>query len=75
MDTDEVLERFRREGRILSRLEHPGIGRMYDADVMEDGRPYLVLEFIEGEPIWRWPLEGGAHLFFTIGPPEKWTRS
>jgi len=51
MDTDEVVARFRREGRILARLEHPLIGRMYDADVTEDGRPYLVLEFIDGSPI------------------------
>lgn len=51
MDTDEVVARFRREGRILARLEHPGIARMYDADVSPDGRPFLVLEFVDGRPI------------------------
>lgn len=51
MDTDEIIARFRREGRILARLEHPLIGRMYDADVTDDGRPYLVLEYIDGAPI------------------------
>lgn len=51
MDTAEVVTRFRREGRILARLEHPSIARMYDADVTADGRPYLVLEHVDGLPI------------------------
>lgn len=51
MDTDEVLERFKRERQILARLEHPGIGRMYDAGATTEGRPYLVLEYVEGAPI------------------------
>lgn len=51
MDTDEVIRRFRREGQILARLEHPGIARLYDADVAPDGRSYLVLEYVDGEPI------------------------
>lgn len=51
MDTDEVVSRFRREERILARLEHRGIARMYDADVTDDGRPYLVLEYVAGRPI------------------------
>ncbi|HVW69157.1 MAG TPA: protein kinase [Steroidobacteraceae bacterium] len=45
------LERFHVERRILARLEHPGIARLYDGGVTPDGRPYMVMELIEGEPI------------------------
>ncbi len=47
-------ERFRREGSALARLAHPNIARLVDAGVTGDGQPYLVLEYIEGEPIDRW---------------------
>jgi serine/threonine-protein kinase len=44
--------RFEREGSILARLSHPNIARLLDAGVMADGaQPYLVLEYIDGEPI------------------------
>jgi serine/threonine-protein kinase len=36
-------ERFRREGSLLARLTHPGIARLLDAGVSNDGQPYLVL--------------------------------
>jgi serine/threonine-protein kinase len=51
MDTDEVLRRFRHERQILASLEHPNIARLYDGGVSDDGRPYLVMEYIEGRPI------------------------
>jgi len=44
-------ERFRREGSILARLAHPHIARLLDAGVSPSGQPYLVLEYVEGEPI------------------------
>lgn len=43
--------RFRSEGRILGRLDHPNIARLIDAGVIEDSQPYLVLEYVEGESI------------------------
>lgn len=44
--------RFEREGRILARLDQPHIARLIDAGVGGDGRqPYLVLEYVDGEPI------------------------
>lgn len=46
--------RFRREGTILARLKHPHIAHLIDAGVSEAGQPYLVLEYVEGEPIDRW---------------------
>ncbi|MFL6197012.1 MAG: tetratricopeptide repeat protein [Thermoanaerobaculia bacterium] len=51
--------RFRREGTILARLKHPNIAQLIDAGVSEVGQPYLVLEYVEGEPIDRWCDEQG----------------
>jgi serine/threonine-protein kinase len=46
-----ALDRFRREGRLLARLSHPHIARLIDAGVTSTARPYLVLEYIDGERI------------------------
>lgn len=46
--------RFRREGELLARLQHPGIAALLDAGTTDDGAPYLVLECVEGEPIDAW---------------------
>ncbi|HEY2683570.1 MAG TPA: serine/threonine-protein kinase [Steroidobacteraceae bacterium] len=43
-------ERFRHEGTLLGRLQHPNIARLLDAGVYEH-QPYLVLEYVEGTPI------------------------
>lgn len=51
MDTDEVLQRFRLERRILASLDHPNIARFLDAAATDDGRPYVVMEYVEGVPI------------------------
>jgi eukaryotic-like serine/threonine-protein kinase len=47
-------ERFRREGSILARLRHPHIAHLLDAGVSPTGQPYLILEYVEGEPIDRY---------------------
>jgi eukaryotic-like serine/threonine-protein kinase len=47
-------ERFKREGAILGRLSHPHIAELLDAGVSQTGRPYLVLEFVDGVPIHRY---------------------
>ena len=44
-------ERFRREGMLLARLNHPHIARLLDAGVSESGLPYLILEHVEGSRI------------------------
>ncbi|MBX3146351.1 MAG: serine/threonine protein kinase [Gemmatimonadales bacterium] len=51
MDTDEVLNRFRLERRILSSLHHPNIAALLDAGATDDGRPYFVMEYVEGRPL------------------------
>ena len=47
-------ERFRIERRILALLDHPGIARMIDGGLLEDGQPYMVMEYVDGMPIDRW---------------------
>jgi serine/threonine-protein kinase len=46
-------QRFTREARVLARIAHPNVVRLTDFDVSEDGRPYLVMEWIEGESLQR----------------------
>jgi len=54
IDTQAVLSRFLRERRILARLSHPNIARLLDAGAAADGRPYLVMERVDGLPIDQW---------------------
>ncbi|MGA8205369.1 MAG: serine/threonine-protein kinase [Woeseiaceae bacterium] len=51
LDTDDLVARFRVERQILSALDHPSIASILDGGALDDGRPYLVLEFVDGEPI------------------------
>ncbi|MBL8222919.1 MAG: serine/threonine protein kinase, partial [Bryobacterales bacterium] len=44
-------ERFRRERQILASLDHPNISTLFDAGSLPDGRPYCVMEYVEGLPI------------------------
>lgn len=53
MDTRAVLARFDLERRTLARLSHPNIATLLDAGRTPAGRPYLVMELVEGEPITR----------------------
>ena len=48
---DALTRRFHDERQILASLEHPGIARLIDGGAMADGRPYLVMEYVEGTPI------------------------
>jgi tetratricopeptide (TPR) repeat protein len=51
MDSDAVLSRFLHERRILARLSHPNIARLLDGGLSTDGRPFFVMEFVEGTPL------------------------
>lgn len=51
MDSEAILRRFRQERQILASLEHPNIARLLDGGLTEDGHPYLVMEYVAGEPI------------------------
>lgn len=47
--TDELLGRFRLERQILANLRHSNIAQLLDAGASEDGRPYFVMEYVDGE--------------------------
>jgi serine/threonine-protein kinase len=49
-----LLERFARERQLLARLDHPGIARLLDGGVLADGKPFLAMEYVEGERIDAW---------------------
>jgi eukaryotic-like serine/threonine-protein kinase len=50
-DAIAELGRFHVERQILAHLEHPGIARLYDGGIAPDGRPFMAMELVEGEPI------------------------
>jgi eukaryotic-like serine/threonine-protein kinase len=51
MASQNVAERFKREGKILAQLAHPHIAELMDAGVTPNGEPYLVLEYVQGKQI------------------------
>lgn len=50
LDSDEFLARFEREGRALAALNHPNVLQIYECGQIH-GRPYLAMEYLEGEDI------------------------
>ena len=72
MDTEQVLQRFQAEREILSRLDHPNIAALLDGGVTPDGRPYLVMEYVDGVSITefcdrqRLPIERRLELFQAV---------
>ncbi len=53
LDNKAVVQRFGREARAASACQHPGIVEVLDLDQTEDGVPFLVMEFLEGETLAR----------------------
>lgn len=51
LDTDRVVARFDSERQALARMDHPSIARVLDAGASVDGRPYFVMELVQGAPI------------------------
>jgi eukaryotic-like serine/threonine-protein kinase len=51
MDTRAVITRFEGERQALAMMDHPGIARVLDAGATEAGRPFFVMEFVDGVPI------------------------
>ncbi|MEM7052671.1 MAG: serine/threonine-protein kinase [Acidobacteriota bacterium] len=78
IESDAVLRRFHRERRILAALDHPNIAQLLDGGVTPDGRPYLVMEAIAGQPIDRYcetrdlPLGQRIELFLEVAGAVSW---
>ena len=51
LDSDVDVQRFLAERQILASLNHPNIARLLDGGVTEDGLPYLVLEYVDAQPL------------------------
>lgn len=58
----ELLRRFAQERRALARLNHPHIASLVDAGLDDQGRPYLVTSWVDGERIDHWCQEHSASL-------------
>ena len=65
-------QRFKLEGRVLARLNHTSIARLIDAGVLDGTHPYIVMEYVDGEPIDRYcqsralDLEARIRLFLEV---------
>ncbi|MFO1409540.1 MAG: serine/threonine-protein kinase [Steroidobacteraceae bacterium] len=55
-----AAERFAAERRILARLRHPNIAQLFDGGVDAAGRPYIIMELVEGQPIDEYVQSRGA---------------
>lgn len=51
LDSASAVERFLREARALAALHHPGVCRIFDVDTNDDGLPFIVMEFIDGQSL------------------------
>ena len=51
MDTEEVVRRFDLERQALALMDHPHVAKVFDGGATETGRPYFVMELVEGAPI------------------------
>lgn len=72
IDVVTSIERFGAERRLLAELDHPGIARLLDGGVTADGRPYMVMEYVEGDDLLthctakRAPLEERVRLLLQV---------
>ena len=72
MDSKSVLGRFEAERQALAMMDHPGIARMLDGGMTDEGRPYFVMEYVRGIPITafcdinRLDLKGRLDLFLEV---------
>lgn len=48
MDTRQIVTRFEAERQVLALMQHPSIAQVFDAGITEAGRPYFVMEFVDG---------------------------
>ncbi len=49
--SDNIVQRFFNEARAVAAIKHPGIVEVYDVGHTDDGSPYIIMEFLRGEPL------------------------
>lgn len=59
---EDSYHRFRQERQILATLNHPNIAGLLDGGITDDGRPYLVMEYVDGVPITKFCKENNCSL-------------
>ncbi|MEZ5318537.1 MAG: tetratricopeptide repeat protein [Vicinamibacterales bacterium] len=64
---DDLIARFRHERQLLASLQHPHIAQLFDGGVTDDGRPYLVMEYVDGRPLDRHADDGGLSVDARLG--------
>src|SRR5271157_5429281 len=55
-------ERFASQQRTLAQLNHPSIARLYDADTLDNGTPWFVMEYVDGVPITQYCREHNSSI-------------
>lgn len=60
--SQSLRRRFDLERRILSRLNHPHITRIYDGGITEHGLPYIVMEYIDGKPLMEYIVDNALNI-------------
>ena len=83
MDTKQVVARFEAERQTLAVLEHPNIAHVFDAGTTKAGRPYFVMEYVEGRSITKYcdstlnsdwnSFERSVRVFITHTKKESYT--
>jgi serine/threonine protein kinase/tetratricopeptide (TPR) repeat protein len=54
MASTEIVQRFEAERQALALMDHPHIAKVFDAGTTTDGRPYFVMELVQGQPLTRY---------------------
>ena len=77
LQSSSGIARFIEERQILANLSHPGIARLLDGGSMEDGSPYLVMEYVQGERLDDWlahspSLQERLRVFLSICPAVEY---
>ncbi|MBS1828350.1 MAG: protein kinase [Acidobacteria bacterium] len=62
---EDIHRRFLRERQLLADLDHPNIIRLLDGGVTPDGRPYIVMDFVDGVPITQYARDAA------LSPPDR----
>lgn len=51
VEADRDVERFHQEAALLQSVDHPGVVKVLGSGSLPDGRPYLIMELVEGQPL------------------------